>query len=227
MFVEPAPHPSRMCSCSRCIIRRSLLVIGSYFTTEENGWSCAATGPKPARAAPSSIAVKTVPVRNALRKRRMCRAYWSMAKVKLRSEFWIETTIVPGGSDLVEGPRRSPTGDAIERDLTMSFVHDQLATGGQPRVLTIVHTFSRFSPALQPRFTFRGVDVVEVVERVQARWTSGYDPPRPRHRVRIMRFGSLDLSVWCHTGSRPGKATDRAIVEVFNGRFGAEFLNAH
>jgi hypothetical protein len=35
----------------------------------------------------------------------------------------------------------------------MDFVHDQLATGRKLRVLTIVDTFSRFSPALEPRFT--------------------------------------------------------------------------
>jgi putative transposase len=33
-------------------------------------------------------------------------------------------------------------------------------------VLTIVDTFSRFSPALEPRFTFRGADDAEVLERV-------------------------------------------------------------
>ena len=32
----------------------------------------------------------------------------------------------------------------------MDFVHDQLATGTKLRVLTIVDTFSRFSPALEP-----------------------------------------------------------------------------
>jgi putative transposase len=35
--------------------------------------------------------------------------------------------------------------------LAMDFVHDQLATGQKLRVLTIVDTFSRFSPALVPR----------------------------------------------------------------------------
>jgi putative transposase len=40
----------------------------------------------------------------------------------------------------------------------MDFVHDQLATGQKLRVLTIVDTFSRFSPALEPRLTFRGAD---------------------------------------------------------------------
>ena len=51
----------------------------------------------------------------------------------------------------------------------MDFVHDQLATGRKLRVLTIVDTVSRFSPALEPRFTFRGADVVEVLERVGRR----------------------------------------------------------
>ena len=45
----------------------------------------------------------------------------------------------------------------------MEFVHDQLATGRKLRVLTVVDTFSRFSPVLEPRFTFRGADVVEVL----------------------------------------------------------------
>ncbi|MGY4319349.1 hypothetical protein ACVWW1_008676 [Bradyrhizobium sp. JR3.5] len=47
----------------------------------------------------------------------------------------------------------------------MDLVHDQLATGHRLRVLTIVDIFSRSSPALQPRFTFRGPDVVAVLER--------------------------------------------------------------
>ena len=38
----------------------------------------------------------------------------------------------------------------------MDFVHDQLATGRKLRVLTIVDTFSRFCPALDVRFSYRG-----------------------------------------------------------------------
>jgi putative transposase len=37
----------------------------------------------------------------------------------------------------------------------MDFVHDQLATGRKLRVLTIIDTFSRFSPAIEPRFKFQ------------------------------------------------------------------------
>ena len=72
-----------------------------------------------------------------------------------------------------KAPKPSPSDKAVvfgQRDRTrheaMDFVHDQLSTDRKLRVLTIVDTFSRFSPALEPRFTFRGMDVVDVLERV-------------------------------------------------------------
>jgi putative transposase len=34
----------------------------------------------------------------------------------------------------------------------MDFVHDQLATGRKIRILTVVDTFSRYVPVLNPRF---------------------------------------------------------------------------
>lgn len=40
----------------------------------------------------------------------------------------------------------------------MDFVHDQLATGKKLRVLTIVDIWSRFSPAVDPRYSYRGED---------------------------------------------------------------------
>lgn len=50
----------------------------------------------------------------------------------------------------------------------MDFVHDQLATGKKIRILTVVDTFSRFSPVVDPRFGYRGEDVVATLERVCA-----------------------------------------------------------
>lgn len=46
-------------------------------------------------------------------------------------------------------------------------------------------------------------------------------------------FVSRDLDLWAYTHgvildfSRPGKPTDNAIIEAFNGRLRAECLNAH
>ena len=111
----------------------------------------------------------------------------------------------------------------------MDFVHDQLATGRKLRVLTIVNTFSRFSPALEPRFTFCGADVVEVLERVGRE--AGF--PAAIWVDQGTEFVSRDLDLWAYQRgvtldfSRPGKPTDNAFIEAFNGRFRAECLNAH
>jgi len=111
----------------------------------------------------------------------------------------------------------------------MDFVHDQLATGTKLRVLTIVDTFSRFSPAIEPRFNFRGADVVEVLERV------GREVGFPA-AIRVdqgSEFVSRDLDLWAYQRgvtldfSRPGKPTDNAFIESFNGKFRAECLNTH
>jgi putative transposase len=111
----------------------------------------------------------------------------------------------------------------------MDFVHDQLATGRKLRVLTIVDTFTRFSPALEPRFTFRGADVVEVLERVSRQ--VGF--PASIRVDQGTEFVSRDLDLWAYQRgvtldfSRPGKPTDNAFIDAFNGRFRAECLNTH
>lgn len=111
----------------------------------------------------------------------------------------------------------------------MDFVHDQLATGRKLRVLTIVDTFSRFSPGLEVRFNFRGADVVEVLEQVGA--AHGF--PASIRVDQGTEFVSRDLDLWAYQRgvtldfSRPGKPTDNAFIESFNGKFRAECLNAH
>ncbi len=111
----------------------------------------------------------------------------------------------------------------------MDFVHDQLATGRKLRVLTIVDIFSRFSPALELRFTFRGADVVEILERT----CKEMGVPAAIRVYQGTEFVSCDLDLWAYQRgvtldfSRPGKPTDNAYIEAFNGRFRAECLNAH
>ncbi len=111
----------------------------------------------------------------------------------------------------------------------MDFVHDELATGKKIRVLTIVDTFSRYVPALDPRFSYRAEDVVDTLEKVCSQ--IGY--PRTIRVDQGSEFVSRDLDLWAYTKSvtldfsRPGKPTDNAYIEAFNGRFRAECLNAH
>ena len=111
----------------------------------------------------------------------------------------------------------------------MDFVHDQLATGPKLRILTVLDTFSRFSPAIVPRFSFRAPDVVEVLERVCGE--EGY--PASIRVDQGSEFISRNLDLWAYTRgvtlhfSRPGKPTDNAFIESFNGKFRAECLNQH
>ncbi|WP_272481464.1 IS3 family transposase [Agrobacterium vitis] len=111
----------------------------------------------------------------------------------------------------------------------MDFVHDQLATGRKIRVLTVVDTFSRFSPAVDARFSYKGEDVVQTLERVCRQ--VGY--PATIRVDNGSEFISRDLDLWAyHRGvvldfSRPGKPTDNSYIESFNGKFRAECLNAH
>jgi putative transposase len=111
----------------------------------------------------------------------------------------------------------------------MDFVHDQLATGRKLRVLTIVDTFSRYSPAIEPRFNFRGADVVDILEDVGRQL--GF--PKAIRVDQGTEFVSRDLDLWAYQRdvtldfSRPGKPTDNAFIESFNGKFRTECLNAH
>ena len=111
----------------------------------------------------------------------------------------------------------------------MDFVHDQLATGRKIRVLMVVDTFSRFSPAVDARFNYKGEDVVQTLERVCRQ--VGYPAS-----IRVDDGSELiprDLDLWAyHKGvvldfSQPGKPTDNSYIESFNGKFRAECLNAH
>ena len=117
----------------------------------------------------------------------------------------------------------------INETWAMDFVHDQLATGRKIRVLTIVDTFSRFSPAVDPRFSYRGEDVVLTLERICK--TVGY--PKTIRVDQGSEFVSRDLDLWAYARgvtldfSRPGKPTDNAFAEAFNSRVRAECINTH
>lgn len=83
----------------------------------------------------------------------------------------------------------------------MNFVHDQLATGHKPRVLTVVGTVSRFSPAVDARFNYKSEDVVQALEwvcrqvgyLVSIRVNNGSDSKAERRIAAIML---LTLALW-------------------------------
>nr|WP_271593673.1 IS3 family transposase [Bradyrhizobium sp. CCBAU 65884] len=124
---------------------------------------------------------------------------------------------------MTDGRQRGPTRSG------RWIYHDQLATGGKLRVLTIIDIFSRFSPALVPRLTFRGTDVVDVLEGL----CNEVGLPATIRADQGSEFVSRDLDLCAYQRgvtldfSGPGKPTDSAFIEAFNGRFRAECLNAH
>lgn len=111
----------------------------------------------------------------------------------------------------------------------MDFVHDQLATGRKLRILTIIDTFTRVAPTVDVRFSYKGEDVVQTLERV-CRGT-GY--PQSIRVDQGPEFVSRDLDLWAYQKdvildfSRPGKPTDNSFIESFNGKLRAECLNTH
>ncbi len=80
----------------------------------------------------------------------------------------------------------------------MDFVHDQLAKGEKIRVLTVLDTFSRYVPALDPRFSYRGEDVVATLERVCRQ--VGY--PKTIRVDQGTEFVSRDLDLWAYQKGR-------------------------
>ncbi len=111
----------------------------------------------------------------------------------------------------------------------MDFVHDQLALGRKLRILTIVDTHSRYCPAADPRFAYRGEDVVQTLERVCRQ--IGY--PQTIRVDNGTEFVSRDLDLWAYANgvtldfTRPGKPTDNGYIEAFNSKLRSECLNAH
>ena len=89
----------------------------------------------------------------------------------------------------------------------MDFVHDQLATGRKLRILTVVDTFSRFSPVIDARFSYRGEDVVTTLDRTCRQ--VGY--PKTIRVDNGSEFVSRDMDLWAYQRgvtldfSRPGK----------------------
>ncbi len=74
----------------------------------------------------------------------------------------------------------------------IDFVHDQLFDGRKIRILTVVDTFTRLSPAIEVRQQFHGADVVATLERVSRE--IGY--PKTIRLDKGPEFISKELDLW-------------------------------
>jgi putative transposase len=112
---------------------------------------------------------------------------------------------------------------------SMDFVSDRLADGRPFRVLTLVDNVSRVSPLLAARSAWTGQQVTEQLDRAIER----YGRPQMLQMDNGPEFAGKALDAWAYRRgvqlcfSRPGKPTDNAYCESFNGKLRAEFLDAH
>ena len=116
---------------------------------------------------------------------------------------------------------------AVNQVWSMDFMHDRLADNRPYRLLTMVDIYSRECVALEAAPRFGSEDVVRVLQRVC----------RKRGAPQVIRcdngteFVARAFDQWAYWNkvtldfSRPGKPTDNAFIESFNGGVRRELLN--
>jgi len=122
-----------------------------------------------------------------------------------------------------------PVATARNEYWSMDFVHHQLTNGRKFRVLTVIDKWSRESVLLEVGFSLTGQSVVDAMQRLCL--------SRALPKAITVDHGteftskSLDEWAWHHQVKldfiRPGKPTENAFIESFNGRLRDECLNAN
>ena len=131
---------------------------------------------------------------------------------------------------VVSAPRFEPPRESRSNESwAMDFVSDQLFDGRRFRSLTLIDSYTRECLAIRAEATIRGIDVVDTLEHLK----------RTRGVPQFIRidngpeFISKVLDLWAYQEgvrlhfSRPGKPTDNATIESFNGTFRNECLQTH
>jgi putative transposase len=119
--------------------------------------------------------------------------------------------------------------ERINQHWSMDFVSDSLYNGRRFRVLTIVDDLSRECPALEADHSLTGKRVTRVLDRIAL--TRGV--PDVITVDNGPEFISKALDLWAYDNKvklrfiQPGKPTQNAYIESFNGKFRDECLNEH
>ena len=110
---------------------------------------------------------------------------------------------------------------------SMDFMSDELCSGQRIRLLTLVDNFTRESLAIEVDTHLGGNRVIEVLQHIGL----GRNLPKTIRVDNGPEFISKVLDQWAYLNgveldfSRPGKPTDNAFIEAFNGRLREELLN--
>lgn len=143
------------------------------------------------------------------------------------------------GLSLRQKPRRKHRSQAVrpvrnpvvrpDQIWSLDFVSDQLANGQRFRALTVLDVYTREALAIEIGQHLKGTDVVRVLETLRQRRGC----PECLYCDNGSEFTSQILDLWAYhykvriDFSRPGKPTDNAFIESFNGTFRSECLSAH
>jgi putative transposase len=112
---------------------------------------------------------------------------------------------------------------------SMDFVSDTLSDGRPFRTLTIVDHFTKLSPAIEVDTSISGERVTRVLDRA----IELHGQPKVIVVDNGPEFRSKALDAWAKARGihlhwiDPGKPTQNAYIESFNGRFRDECLNQH
>ncbi len=112
---------------------------------------------------------------------------------------------------------------------TLDFIHDRLFGGRAFRTLSMEDEFSRSGLALEMSFSFPSRSVTAVLDSVAAIY--GY--PKYLRIDNGTELTSKLMQLWSEEHDvellfiQPGKPTQNAYIESFNGRVRSELLNAH
>lgn len=118
---------------------------------------------------------------------------------------------------------------AVNENWSMDFLSEQLCDGRWIRVLTIVDNFTRESLAAEVEQKFTGYALTSILARIARQRGC----PKSIRVDNGPEFTSKALDQWAYLNkvtldfSRPGKPTDNAFIESFNGKLRAECLNQH
>ncbi len=124
-------------------------------------------------------------------------------------------------------PRAKPRAPNVA--WSIDFVSDQTAKGQRFRALTVVDVFTRECLAIEPSKSLRSADVVQVLSRI----VTERGTPKRIHCDNGSEFADRLADLWAYANgvvmefSRPGKPTDNAFIETFNGSLRDECLNVH
>jgi putative transposase len=123
----------------------------------------------------------------------------------------------------------APAMTAMNERWSLDFVHDSLVSGRRIRTLNIVDDFTRECLAIEVDTSLSGVRVARVLDAI------GFARGFPQTLVMDNGTELTGIAMACWARDRkvrlhfisPGKPTQNAYIESFNGRFRDECLNEH